>query len=49
MKFIHSTFTKYDEVENIENNTNLSVPPSKDRSKIIPVEISIKYLKSSGI
>lgn len=48
MKFIHSTFAKYNKVEDIENDTDLPVPPSKDRSKIIPVDISIKYLKSSG-
>lgn len=43
MKFIHPTFIKYDNDINDE-----SVPISKDRTKVIPVEISMKYLKSSG-
>ncbi|KAG6803661.1 28S ribosomal protein S18b, mitochondrial [Apis mellifera caucasica] len=48
VNFIHSTFAKYDKIEDIENDTDLSIPLSKDRSKIIPVDISIKYLKSSA-
>lgn len=43
MKFIHPTFIKYDDSFDDE-----AVPISKDRTKVIPVEISMKYLKSSG-
>lgn len=40
MKFIHDT---------VIGQNNEGVPISKDRTTIIPVEISIKYLKSSGM
>ncbi|XP_033201070.1 mitochondrial ribosomal protein S18B [Bombus vancouverensis nearcticus] len=43
VKFIHPTFIKYDNDINDE-----PVPISKDRTKVIPVEISMKYLKSSA-
>lgn len=43
MKFIHPTFIKYD-----KDISDEPVPISKDRTKVIPVEISMKYLKSSG-
>ncbi|XP_076753148.1 mitochondrial ribosomal protein S18B [Xylocopa sonorina] len=48
VKFMHPTFVKFNETEEINDNASEKVPPSRDRSKIIPVEISIKYLKSSA-
>ncbi|XP_029039822.1 28S ribosomal protein S18b, mitochondrial [Osmia bicornis bicornis] len=47
VKFVHSTFVRFDEeVEGTEQAKKID--PSKDRSKIIPVETSIKYLESSA-
>lgn len=31
-----------------EDQSKTNVDPLKDRSKVIPVEVSIKYLQSSG-
>lgn len=48
-KFIHSTFINFDDIEATKaEETKNEVDPSKDRSKIIPVETSIKYLQSSA-
>lgn len=49
VKFIHPSFVKFNRWINPEtDNANVSqgVPISKDRSQIIPVEDSIRYLKS---
>ncbi|CAK9817017.1 28S ribosomal protein S18b, mitochondrial [Anthophora plagiata] len=52
VKFLHPTFVRHDEEEEVanvdRNNANIKVPPSKDRSQVIPVETSMKYLKSSA-
>ncbi|CAL7943249.1 unnamed protein product [Xylocopa violacea] len=48
MKFIHPTFVKFDEINENNDKKHPKIPPSKDRTKIIPVEISIAYLKSSA-
>lgn len=46
VKCMHPTITKFDELKQSDRNIGERVPISKDRSQIIPVEISIKYLKS---
>ncbi|KOC70523.1 28S ribosomal protein S18b, mitochondrial [Habropoda laboriosa] len=47
LKFLHLTFIQHDEAQD-EKRANVAVPSSKDRTKIIPVEISMKYLKSKA-
>lgn len=44
VKFLHPTFVQHEEKE--LPDATIKVPPSKDRSQIIPVETSMKYLKS---
>lgn len=45
-KCIHPTITRLQEAVEFDQNAGERVPISKDRTKVIPVEISIKYLKS---
>ncbi|XP_053978272.1 28S ribosomal protein S18b, mitochondrial [Hylaeus volcanicus] len=50
VKFLHTSFTKFD-VQGTEKKkkTNIErVPISKDRSKVIPVETSIRYMASNA-
>lgn len=49
-KLIHSTFIHSNDVKEIEPNETIieTEPISKDRTKIIPGEVSIQYLKSDA-
>ncbi|XP_054014383.1 28S ribosomal protein S18b, mitochondrial [Hylaeus anthracinus] len=51
VKFLHTSFTKFgvqDTEEEEKTNTIERVPISKDRSKVIPVETSIRYMASNA-
>ncbi|CAK9832318.1 28S ribosomal protein S18b, mitochondrial [Anthophora retusa] len=46
VKFLHRTFVQHEEEE--LPNATIKVPPSKDRSQIISVKTSMKYLESNA-
>lgn len=51
MRFIRPTFAQFSEEGNLneeKKSATNTVNPLKDRSQIIPVETSIRYLQSDG-